>query len=133
IFPKKTLACPCVFETEFTFHSHPLPTRSWPTKPSRNPPPIHRLAPSHTTPQRFKSSRAWRGCASARTCTSATRTSVGCTTASSSSSPTIISVYSQDIQVIDGGRQCSMKKSAMKYLPDSPGNIEGGPVHSYDV
>jgi aminopeptidase N len=41
--------------------------------------------------------------------------------------------YTQDYEVIDGGRACSMKKSAMKYLPESPGSIEGGPLHSYDV
>lgn len=46
---------------------------------------------------------------------------------------TVITAYSQDIMTMTGSRACSMKKSAMKYLPASPGNIESGPTHSYDV
>jgi len=46
---------------------------------------------------------------------------------------TVITAYSQDIMTMTGSRACSMKKSAMKYLPPSPGNIESGPTHLYDV
>ena len=44
-----------------------------------------------------------------------------------------ITAYSQTFPVTDGSRACSLKKSMMKYLPSSPGNIESGPTHSYDV
>ena len=46
---------------------------------------------------------------------------------------TIMTAYSQDMPDMTGSRACSMKKSSMKYLPASPGNMESGPTHSYDV
>jgi aminopeptidase N len=45
----------------------------------------------------------------------------------------VITACAQDVTKMEGSRACSMKKSAMKYLPASPGNIESGPLHSYDV
>ena len=86
IFSQKNPRVPARFRNRI-FLSFPHPTRPVHGRPNRpaNPLKFTGLAPNPTTPPKSRNSRAWRGCASAPTCTSATRTSAACTTASSRS------------------------------------------------